>query len=102
MISAVAHAFPGALVMGEEDSEILRKDTEKRDLLWGHMKAILDQSEGSKEVLGSIKDAETMMDWIDTGDYEGGSTSSMSPPLYCHIVSALRRTGGRKECHLSG
>ena len=76
MIAAVVKAFPGDGIVGEEDSDILRQQQDKRDVLWASIKEVLEEEKASEEELGTIGSAEEMMDLIDKGNHAGGATGS--------------------------
>jgi len=77
VIATLRHAFPDDLIVGEEDSEILRKEDDKRNLLWGHIKEVLDEGLVPDAEVGTIRDEVDMMDLIDRGNHGGGRTGSM-------------------------
>ena len=77
VIAALRHAFPDDHIVGEEDSEILRKEANKRNLLWGHIKQVLDEELVPEAEIGTIRDEADMMDLIDRGNHSGGRTGSM-------------------------
>ena len=76
MIAAISHAFPDDSIMGEEDSDILRAEKDKRELLWAHIKDVLDENKIPTQEIGTIKNVEEAMDLIDKGNHVGGPTGS--------------------------
>lgn len=77
VIAALRHAFPDDHIVGEEDSELLRKENDKRDLLWSHIKGVLDEGLVPDTEIGKIRDEVDMLDLIDRGNHGGGRTGSM-------------------------
>ena len=77
VIAALRHAFPDDHIVGEEDSEILRKEDDKRNVLWSHIKQVLDDGVVPEAEIGTIRDEVDMMDLIDRGSHSGGRTGSM-------------------------
>nr|AAQ04818.1 3'(2'),5'-bisphosphate nucleotidase [Tuber borchii] len=73
IISSITHAFPEDPIVGEEDSNDLRADKSKRDLVWGLVKDTLDATKDLTGELGDIKDDEEMLAVIDKGTHQGGS-----------------------------
>ncbi|KAF8423655.1 hypothetical protein EV426DRAFT_533959 [Tirmania nivea] len=74
VIAALRHAFPDDHIVGEEDSGILRKEDDKRNLLWSHIKEVLDKGLVPEAEIGTIRDEVEMMDLIDMGNHGGGRT----------------------------
>lgn len=77
MIAALRHAFPADNIVGEEDSDILRQERDKRELLWKHVMEVLDEGLVDETDIGSIEEEGEMMDLIDRGNHEGGAVGSM-------------------------
>lgn len=75
-IATIAHAFPDDGIAGEEDSDILRTEKDKREELWTHIKSVLDENKIFKQEIGTIKNVEEAMDLIDKGNHVGGPTGS--------------------------
>ncbi|RPB18453.1 3(2),5-bisphosphate nucleotidase HAL2 [Terfezia boudieri ATCC MYA-4762] len=74
VIAALRHAFPDDFIVGEEDSEILRKEDDKRNLLWSHIKEVLDEGLVPEAEIGTIRGEVDMMNLIDRGNHGGGRT----------------------------
>lgn len=84
IIATIAHAFPEDSIVGEEDAQYLRESKTRKDLLWKHIAGVLERTRTgylSPEELGTVKDADHMMDLIDKGNSEGGRVGSM-----CSII----------------
>lgn len=77
IISSITHAFPEDPIVGEEDSNDLRADKSKRDLVWGLVKDTLGATKDLTGELGDIKDDEEMLAVIDKGTHQGGSVGSL-------------------------
>ncbi|KAL7275642.1 3'(2'),5'-bisphosphate nucleotidase [Rhizina undulata] len=73
VIAGILHAFPADNVVGEEDSDVLREQKDKRDLVWSLVKSALKETEASNAEIGSIGTEEEMLKWIDQGHHEGGA-----------------------------
>jgi 3'(2'), 5'-bisphosphate nucleotidase len=73
VIGAVLHAFPSDAVVGEEDADVLRSDSATRELVWGLVDSAVKESAAYAADIGTVKDAEEMMNLIDRGNSEGGA-----------------------------
>ncbi|KAK9449907.1 uncharacterized protein V1518DRAFT_415033 [Limtongia smithiae] len=74
IIGALQHAFPADPIVGEEESSFLRKDAALRDRVWSLVKdASRTSSAATTETIGVIESEEALMDYIDKGQFEGGS-----------------------------
>lgn len=76
IISALKHAFPNDKVVGEEDAADLRENSKLRDSVWKLVQEVSAHDNFESEI-GSLKNAEAMMDAIDRGNYEGGPKGRM-------------------------
>lgn len=70
------HAFPEDKVVGEEDADVLRNEKDTRALVWDLVKGALDESPALVSEIGTVRDAEEMMNLIDRGNDEGGASGS--------------------------
>ncbi|KAA8909647.1 hypothetical protein FN846DRAFT_776006 [Sphaerosporella brunnea] len=73
VIGAVLHAFPNDAVVGEEDADVLRRDAATRELVWGLVNDAVKSSPELEDDIGTVADAEEMMNLIDRGNSEGGA-----------------------------
>ena len=66
------HAFPNDAVVGEEDADVLRKDTATRELVWGLVRGAVEGSKEMTKEIGGVDAEQEMCALIDRGDSEGG------------------------------
>lgn len=76
MIGAVHKAFPEDFIVGEEDAEVLRAETDKRDSVWDLVRSAIEESSDLSDRIGIIENTEEMLALIDRGSHEGGSVGS--------------------------
>lgn len=76
IIDAIKHVFPNDNVVGEEDADDLRKDSELRDTVWKLVQEATAKDSFEAEI-GAIASPEAMMDAIDKGNYAGGAKGRM-------------------------
>lgn len=67
IVSAIHHAFPSDCIIGEEDSSVLRKDSELCQKVWELVSSTKLEDEESERSLKSPKDVEDMLRMIDFG-----------------------------------
>ncbi|CAG8973938.1 hypothetical protein HYALB_00007466 [Hymenoscyphus albidus] len=72
IISAIHHAFPEDSFIGEEDSSVLRQDTELCGKVWELVKSTKLNDEESEALLKRPQDVEEMMKVIDLGGWGVG------------------------------
>lgn len=73
IIAALRHNFPEDAIVAEEEAAQLRENETLKNTIWDLVKGIkLDDEQAEKELGGSIKDAEEMMELIDRGNSTGG------------------------------
>lgn len=74
IISAIRKNFPDDEIVGEEDSEELRKDEKLRSHIWDLVKTTALNDTDSEAVLGgSIESEQAMLEAIDAGGSAGGA-----------------------------
>lgn len=76
VISMLKDAFPNDPIVGEEDSDFLRENTQTCSRVWELVQETIQHATEYKE-LGQIKSAEEMMSIIDQGSYHGGRNGRM-------------------------
>lgn len=76
VIGAVHKAFPNDFIVGEEDAEVLRAETDKRDSVWDLVRSAIKESSDLNDRIGTIEDTEEMLTLIDRGSHEGGPVGS--------------------------
>lgn len=81
IVNAILHStFPNDPIVGEEDSNELRKNSELRGKVWNLVSSTL-QDVSKKELEsegGRIESDEEMVDFIDHGNSAGGSVGRIS------------------------
>jgi len=73
IIAAIKHAFPSDAVVGEEDANTLREDSNLRSQVWELVKDTkLEDLSADSTLGGPLKSEEAMLDAIDAGNSSGG------------------------------
>jgi 3'(2'), 5'-bisphosphate nucleotidase len=90
IVNAVLQSvFPADPIVGEEDSNELRVNTELRHKVWDLVSSTL-QATPAKEMEqtgGQIRIDEEMLDLIDKGNYAGGQKGRIIPPCpHCVLM----------------
>jgi 3'(2'), 5'-bisphosphate nucleotidase len=83
IVNAILHStFPQDPIVGEEDSNELRKNLELRGKVWNLVSSILQDvsAKGLETERGLIKNDDDMMTFIDNGNSAGGSVGRTSLP----------------------
>lgn len=72
--AVISQAFPEIPIVGEEDSDALRKDATVADKVWKLVQDVLAQEDVE---VGKIESSSQMLDKIDLGTFEGASKGLM-------------------------
>ena len=73
IIASIRHAFPTDEIVGEEDADDLRSNTQLREQVWELVQAArLEDAKAEAKLGGPIESVEKMLDAIDGGRSQGG------------------------------
>ncbi|KAF4124359.1 3'(2'), 5'-bisphosphate nucleotidase [Geosmithia morbida] len=75
IIAALRHNFPSDAIVAEEEAAQLRGDDELKATIWDLVRSTsLSDAEGEALLGGPIRDVDEMLDLLDGGSSQGGST----------------------------
>lgn len=72
IINSILKNFPTDLIVGEEDSKLIKSDKSLSESIFKHIKLIESLDSKNNEFLGEIESIDHMCDSIDSGNSEGG------------------------------
>lgn len=72
IINSILKNFPNDLIVGEEDSKLIKSDKSLSESIFKHIKLIESLDSKNNEILGEINSIDHMCDSIDNGNSKGG------------------------------